>query len=88
MINNTPSNPINIDVSFKKENLSSFVIKWDKMRANIGATDKSNPAVLDWIYISDQLINEKGMKFPIKPIKKIWTNISGDKLNLRFLNLK
>ena len=58
------------------------------MRANIGATDKSKPAVLDWIYISDQLINTKGMKFPIKPIKNIRTNVSFDKLNLRCLNWK
>ena len=61
-----------IDKNFSKENLSSLVKKWEKISVNIGATDSNNPAVFDWIYISDQLIRLKGIKLPIKPIKKIW----------------
>ncbi len=52
-------------------NLSSLVKKWDNIKVKIGATDKSNPAVLDWMYCSDQLIKKNGIKFPIKPIIKI-----------------
>ena len=41
------------------------------MRANNGPIDNKRPAVFDLIYISAQLIKEKGIKLPIKAIKKI-----------------
>ena len=37
----------------------------------MGPTDNNNPAVFDLMYCSDQLIKEKGIKFPINPIKII-----------------
>ena len=68
IINKAPARPIAIEINFKKVNLSSLVKKWDKIRVKIGPTESNKPAVLDWIYCSDQLINKNGIKFPIIPI--------------------
>ena len=63
-------------------NLSSLVKKWDNTRVKIGATERSKPAVLDWINCSDQLIKKKGIKLPIIPIAIIINKSFLDKLNL------
>jgi len=39
------------------------------------------------MYCSDQLIKEKGIKFPIKPIRKINNKIFIDKFSFKPLNL-
>ena len=62
--------------------------KWEKISVNIGATDSNNPAVFDCIYISDQLIKLKGIKFPIKPINKIKIKSDLVRSNLNFFILK
>ena len=49
IINRTPNKPINIDINLINENLSSLVIKWERISAKIGAIDISNPAVFDLI---------------------------------------
>ncbi len=67
----TPNKPIIMEINFIIVNLSSFVIKWENINVKIGATDNNKPAVLDLIYISAQLIKEKGIKLPIKPIINI-----------------
>ena len=61
IIKNTPIKPTIIEINFNNVNLSSLVKKWDNKSAKIGATESSNPAVLDWIYCSDQLIKKKGI---------------------------
>ena len=84
-INKTPTKPIKIDINFKIENLSSLVMKWENIRAKIGAIDNNNPAVFDLIYISAQLIKENGIKLPIRAIKKIYLISLKENLKLSFL---
>lgn len=86
IINSTPIEPTIIEINFNNVNLSSLVKKWDNKSAKIGATESSNPAVLDWIYCSDQLIKKKGIKFPISPMIIIKKIFFFDKLNLYPLN--
>jgi len=86
IIKNTPIKPTIIEINFNNVNLSSLVKKWDNKSAKIGATESSNPAVLDWIYCSDQLIKKKGIKFPIRPMIIIKKIFFFDKLNLYPLN--
>ena len=86
IIKNTPIKPTIIEINFNNVNLSSLVKKWDNKSAKIGATESSNPAVLDWIYCSDQLIKKKGIKFPISPMIMIKKIFFFDKLNLYPLN--
>ena len=88
IINNTPIEPTIIEINFNNVNLSSLVKKWDNKSAKIGATESSNPAVLDWIYCSDQLIKKKGIKFPISPMTIIKKIFFFDKLNLYPLNIQ
>ena len=83
----TPKNPINIDINFLRKNLSSLIKKYERNKVKIGATDNKSPAVLDWMYCSDQLIKEKGIKLPIKPIRKINNKIFLDKFSFKPLNL-
>ena len=57
--------------SNNKLNLSSIVKKCESIKANNGAVDNNNPAKDELIYISDQDIKIKGIKFPSKAVKKI-----------------
>lgn len=86
IIKNTPIKPTIIEINFNNVNLSSLVKKWDNKSAKIGAAESSKPAVLDWIYCSDQLIKKKGIKFPISPMIIIKKIFFFDKLNLYPLN--
>ena len=77
--------PTAIEKNFKKLNLSSLVKKGDKINVNIGATESNKAVVFDWIYCSDQLINTKGIMFPIMPMNMINTKSFNDIENLYFL---
>ena len=61
--------------------------KYERNKVKIGATDNKSPAVFDWINCSDQLIKAKGIKFPIKPIRKINNKTLIDKFSFNPLNL-
>ena len=87
-INITPSKPTNIEINVLRKNLFDFRKKCERNKVRIGATDSKSPAVLDWIYCSDQLIKKKGMKLPIKPIRKINNKTLVDKFTFNLLNLK
>ena len=67
----TPTKPIVIETIFIKENFSFLVKKCDITKVIIGPIAISIPAVEDGINCSAQLIKKKGIKLPIKPIRKI-----------------
>ena len=67
----TPIKPIKIPNNLVVLNLSSIVKKCESIKANNGAVDNNNPAKDELIYISDQDIKIKGIKFPSKAVKKI-----------------
>ena len=54
----------------------------------MGPTESNKPAVFDWIYCSDQLINKKGIKLPINPIKIIKIIFFFEILKVYFLKRK
>ena len=49
IINRTPNKPIKIDINLIIVNLSSLVIKCERISAKIGPIDNSTPAVFDLI---------------------------------------
>lgn len=67
----TPIKPIKMPNNLVVLNLSSIVKKCESIKANNGAVDNNNPAKDELIYISDQDIKIKGIKFPSKAVKKI-----------------
>ena len=67
----TPIKPIKMPNNLVILNLSSIVKKCESIKANNGAVDNNNPAKDELIYISDQDIKIKGIKFPSKAVKKI-----------------
>ena len=88
IINKAPASPMIIEINFKKVNLSSLVKKCDKIKVNIGPTESSKPAVFDWMYCSDQLINKNGIKFPINPIIIIKIIFFLERLKEYFVKMK
>jgi len=65
-----------------------LVKKCDKIKVKRGPTESNKPATFDCTYFSDQLIKEKGIKFPIMPIKMISRKFFLEILNEYFFKLK